>query len=172
MKKCVQRPPGLNNTNSSFFDLSATTIEGEKFEFARLKGKKTLIINTASKCGFTDQYSIIENFHRLYGNQVEVLGFPSNDFQGQEPESEDKIKQFCSDHYDVTFRLFKKISVTGKNKSSVYEWLSDSQKNGWNKQSPTWNFCKYLVNEQGNLMLFTGPRILPTHQAFLKLIDA
>ena len=171
-QKCVVRPRNAQKSPVSFFDLSAKTIAGEKFLFSQLKGKKTLIINTASKCGYTDQYAIIESFHRMYKDSVTVLGFPCNDFMGQEPESETKIMEFCSVNYGVTFQLFEKITLEGEQRSAVYDWLSKKSKNGWNNNAPTWNFCKYLIDENGELLFFAGSTVLPTHTDFMSFIEA
>ncbi|MCD6067734.1 MAG: glutathione peroxidase [Bacteroidetes bacterium] len=170
-QKCVVKPASVPKAPVSFFDLYAKTISGEKFHFSQLKGKKTLIINTASKCSYTDQYTILESFHQTYGNSVTVLGFPCNDFLGQEPESETKIMEFCSINYGVSFQLFEKMTLKGESRSQVYDWLGSRQKNGWSNHTPTWNFCKYLVDENGELLLFASSSVLPTHKDFMSLID-
>src|ERR1700752_5351505 len=134
--RCILRPSNASKALQPFHELSSKTITGEKFDFSRLKGKKTLIVNTASNCAYTDQYSLLENFHRMYGNSIVVLGFPSNDFFGQEPEIESKIQEFCSLHYDVSFPLFEKTSILGAQRSPVYNWLGSKAHNGWNNRLP------------------------------------
>jgi glutathione peroxidase len=171
-QKCVVRPASAPKPPFSFFDLSARTITGEKFFFSQLKGKKTLIINTASFCGYTDQYAILESFHQMYGNSVTVLGFPCNDFSGQEPESETRIMKFCKENYDVSFQLFEKVTLQGEQRSQVYDWLSSRRKNGWSNHAPTWNFCKYLVDEKGELLFYAGSTVLPTHKDFMSFIES
>ena len=146
---------------ANFYDLKATSIDGEEISFNDFKGKKVLIVNVASKCGYTYQYAEMQKLQDLYGEKVVVLGFPSNDFLFQEPGSNEKIAEFCESVYGVTFQMFKKIATKGKNQSPVYEWLSKPELNGWNNQSPSWNFCKYLINEEGNLVGFFDARIKP-----------
>ena len=146
---------------ANFYDLKATSIDGEEISFNDFKGKKVLIVNVASKCGYTYQYAEIQKLQDLYGEKVVVLGFPSNDFLFQEPGSNEKIAEFCESVYGVTFQMFEKIATKGKNQSPVYEWLSKPELNGWNNQSPSWNFCKYLINEEGNLVGFFDARVKP-----------
>lgn len=146
---------------ANFYDLKATSIDGEEISFNDFKGKKVLIVNVASKCGYTYQYAEMQKLQDLYGEKVVVLGFPSNDFLFQEPGSNEKIAEFCESVYGVTFQMFKKIATKGKNQSPVYEWLSKPELNGWNNQSPSWNFCKYLINEEGNLVGFFDARVKP-----------
>ena len=146
---------------ANFYDLKATTIDGKEISFNDFKGKKVLIVNVASKCGYTYQYAEMQKLQDLYGEKVVVLGFPSNDFLFQEPGSNEKIAEFCESVYGVTFQMFEKIATKGKNQSPVYEWLSKPELNGWNNQSPSWNFCKYLINEKGNLVGFFDARVKP-----------
>ena len=146
---------------ANFYDLKATSIDGEEISFNDFKGKKVLIVNVASKCGYTYQYAEMQKLQDLYGEKVVVLGFPSNDFLFQEPGSNEKIAEFCESVYGVTFQMFEKIATKGKNQSPVYEWLSKPELNGWNNQSPSWNFCKYLINEEGNLVGFFDARVKP-----------
>ena len=146
---------------ANFYDLKATSIDGEEISFNDFKGKKVLIVNVASKCGYTYQYAEMQKLQDLYGEKVVVLGFPSNDFLFQEPGSNEKIAEFCESAYGVTFQMFEKIATKGKNQSPVYEWLSKPELNGWNNQSPSWNFCKYLINEEGNLVGFFDARVKP-----------
>jgi glutathione peroxidase len=136
------------------YGIKMKTIEGDTIDFSVYKGKKLLIVNVASKCGFTKQYESLEKLHKLYGSEIIVLGFPSDDFKHQEPGSDEEIKNFCSLNYNVTFQLFSKIHVVGAEQCELYKWLSNKELNGWNSQQPTWNFCKYLINEQGELVKF------------------
>ena len=139
--------------SSNFYDIKAQTLEGETFDFSQLKGKKVLIVNTASKCGFTSQYKELEELNKKYGGKkFAILGFPSNDFMNQEPLSEKDIREFCTINYGVTFQMMSKISVKGDDIHPVYQWLTSKQKNGVMDSKVKWNFQKYLVDENGVLI--------------------
>ena len=165
----TQERPKVSATNapqkagtSAFYDFKMKTLDGKDFDFATLKGKKVLLVNTASKCGLTPQYEDLEKLHEAYkGKNVVVLGFPANNFMGQEPGSNADIQSFCTKNYGVTFQMFEKLDVTGEKKHPLYQWLTDKSKNGWNEQEPNWNFSKYLVNEQGELVSFFPSKTLP-----------
>ena len=116
----------------------------------------------ASKCGYTPQYDGLQKLHENYGNELVVLGFPSNNFFWQEPGSNSEIKTFCNREYRVTFQMFEKIHVKGKKQHPIYNWLSDNKLNGWNDHAPSWNFCKYLIDEEGKLLEFYKSGIKPT----------
>lgn len=165
------KPTNAKHSSKSFFELQAKTIIGEKFDFSQLKGKKTMIVNTASHCGFTQQFTLLEDFYRLYGKEINILGFPCNDFFGQEPDDNSKIANFCKQEFKITFPLFEKMSLKKGQKNEVFEWLTDKTKNGWNNQKPDWNFCKYLIDEEGELMLFANSRITPTHPEIINRIE-
>lgn len=144
-----------------FHDFTFNTIDGKPFSFNSFKGKKVLIVNTASKCGYTPQYADLQKLHEQYGEKVTVIGFPANNFGSQEPGSNDQISSFCSKNYGVTFQMFEKISVKGSDIHPLYIWLSDKNQNGWNDQTPNWNFCKYLIDEDGKLLKFYGSSVKP-----------
>jgi len=146
---------------TSVYDIDLLDIQVRLIKLSAFKGKKMLIVNTASKCGYTSQYSRLEELHKLWGQKIAVLGFPCNDFGGQEPGNEMDIKSFCQVNYGVTFPLFSKFHVTGAKKHALYKWLTDSSQNGWNDQEPTWNFCKYLVDEDGKLLQYLSSDIDP-----------
>ncbi|MDR1864295.1 MAG: glutathione peroxidase [Bacteroidales bacterium] len=146
---------------SSFYKLSFTALDGKKVNFSGFKGKKVLIVNTASKCGHTPQYAELQTLSEQYKDKLVVIGFPSNDFGKQEPGSNEEIAAFCRQNYGVTFLLMEKSSVKGDEKNAVYQWLTDSAKNGWNTEEPTWNFCKYLVDARGNLLKFYPSKVKP-----------
>jgi len=165
------KPINSRHSGKSFFELQAKTISGEKFDFAQLKGKKTMIVNTASHCGFTQQFTLLEDFYRLYGNEINILGFPCNDFFGQEPDDNSKIAAFCSKEFKISFPLFEKMTLKKGKKNEVFEWLTSKDKNGWNSQKPDWNFCKYLIDEEGELILFANSRITPTHPEIINRIE-
>ena len=149
----------------SFYSLIAPTNSGEQISFEKYSGKKVLIVNLASQCGYTPQYTELEQLHRQ-NESIVILGFPSNNFGAQEPGTDDEIAEFCKVNYGVTFQLFKKDDVKGINQQPVYQWLSDENKNGWNNQEPKWNFYKYLVDENGNLSKVFSSSVSPVDIAF------
>jgi len=146
----------------SFYDLKATTIDGKEFSFSELKGKKVLVVNTASKCGYTPQYEDLENLYKKYQEKnLVIIGFPANNFMKQEPGSNADIKEFCSKNYGVTFLMMEKISVKGDDMHPVYKWLTDKTLNGKIDSSVKWNFQKYMINEDGVLVDFATPNEKP-----------
>ena len=146
----------------SFYNLQTIANDGKQLSFENLKGKKILIVNTASDCGYTAQYDDLQKLYEQYKDKLIVIGFPSNDFKEQEKGSDEDIAQFCKINYGVTFPLAKKSSVIkSAEQNAVFEWLSNKNKNGWNEQQPTWNFSKYLINEKGVLMNYFDPSISP-----------
>ena len=170
------RPDTLSNmetttVSKSFYDFKLTSLdEKEEISFERYKGKKVLLVNVASKCGLTPQYTDLQKLHEQYGDKLVILGFPANNFMGQEPASNSEIGSFCQKNYGVTFQMFAKISVKGNDQHPLYQWLSKKDQNGWNDQSPDWNFAKYLVNEKGELVKFFPARTLPLSQEILEAI--
>ena len=147
-----------NAPNFTFDSLIAK----EPIQLAHYSDQVVLIVNTASKCGLTGQYQGLEALYQKYKDQgFVIIGVPSNDFGAQEPGSNEEIAEFCSLNYDVSFPMFAKISVKGKDMDPIYHWLTDPKLNGWNDQDPTWNFCKYLVNEEGQLIKFYKSNITP-----------
>lgn len=154
----------------SLYELNADSIEGENISLAAYKGKKMLIVNTASKCGFTPQYKELQKLHELHGDKVAILGFPSNNFLWQEPGSDEKIALFCERNYGVTFQLFSKTSVKGSKQHPLFQWLSRKELNGWNSKSPSWNFCKYLVDEKGALVKFYPSSVSPMDKKILEFV--
>lgn len=155
---------------SSFYDLKATSIDGEEISFKKYKGKKVLIVNTASSCGYTYQYEGLQKLNDIYGKDVEILGFPANDFLFQERGSDAEIADFCEKNYGVTFQMFSKITTKGRNQSPVYTWLTNKDLNGWNEKKPTWNFCKYLIDENGNLVEFFDKSVKPMSKEITELL--
>ena len=154
----------------SFYDLKATSIDGDEISFEKYKGKKVLIVNTASSCGYTYQYEGLQKLNDIYGNDVEVLGFPANDFLFQERGSDSDIADFCEKNYGVSFQMFSKITTKGRNQSPVYTWLTNKDLNGWNEKKPTWNFCKYLIDENGNLVEFFDKSVKPMSKEITELL--
>lgn len=166
----------LNSESSlpitSFYNLSAVKNNGDTLHFESLKGKKILIVNTASDCGYTGQYEQLEQLHKQYGHQLVVLGFPANDFKEQEKKSDSDIARFCKVNYGVSFQLMKKSSVIkSPNQNSVFKWLSDPSENGWSKYQPTWNFSKYVIDEKGVLQGFFTQDVSPLDAAVIKLLS-
>ena len=153
-----------NKTNKkapvNFYSLKAITNAGQEIQFEEYKGKKILLVNLASQCGYTPQYAELEKLHQQNKNII-ILGFPSNNFGAQEPGTDDEIAEFCKVNFGVTFQLFKKDDVKGNNRQPVYQWLSDKDKNGWNTEEPQWNFYKYLVDENGNLSKVFSSSVSP-----------
>jgi glutathione peroxidase len=136
-------------TSGSLYDFKMNAIDGEPIDFSIYKGKTLLIVNTASECGFTPQYEELQKLHELHGDKITVLGFPANNFGGQEPGTNMEIAAFCQKNYGVSFQMFEKISVKGDDQHALYQWLKE--KTG---QEPTWNFCKYLVKPDGTVKFF------------------
>ncbi len=141
--------PAMEN----FHDLSATTIEGATYDFDQLKGKRVLIVNTASRCGFTPQYADLEKLHKQFGDDgFVVLGFPCNQFGFQEPGSAGDISSFCEENFGVSFQMMEKVDVKGRDAHPVYQWLCDKARNGVEDHKVAWNFHKFLVDEEGRLV--------------------
>ncbi len=146
----------------SFYDLSATQIDGKELKFADFKGKKLLLVNTASDCGYTNQYADLQKLYDQFKNKLLVIGFPANDFKEQEKGTDEEIAQFCQKNYGVTFPVMKKsVVIKSAQQNPVYQWLTDSSKNGWCNQQPSWNFSKYLVDENGVLANYFDPSVSP-----------
>ena len=155
-----------HNSNSvqplvPFYSLESALNNKQPFPFSQLKGKKVLLVNVASNCGYTPQYTELETLYQKYKAKLVVLGFPANDFKEQEPGTDEEIASFCKLNFGVTFPLFQKQSVLDSQESRVYQWLTDPAENGWNSQKPTWNFCKYLVDENGKLLAFFPSAVSP-----------
>ncbi len=147
----------------SVYDLSFTMNNGETILLSTYKGKKILLVNTASDCGYTDQYEDLQKLYEENKDKLVIIGFPANDFKEQEKGSDEDIAQFCKLNYGVTFPLAKKSSVIpGADQNPVFQWLTDKNKNGWTNKKPSWNFSKYLVNENGTLVNYFDPSISPT----------
>lgn len=134
----------------SMYDLKVNSIDGKLVDLNQYKGKTLLIVNVASKCGYTPQYADLQKLHDMYGKKVTILGFPANNFRGQEPGTNAEIAEFCSKEYGVTFQMFEKISVLGDDQHPLYAWLKE--KTG---QEPSWNFCKYVVKPDGTVKFFS-----------------
>ncbi len=146
----------------SFYDLKATTIDGKELKFSELKGKKILIVNTASKCGYTPQYEELEKLYETYKDKnFVIIGFPANNFMKQEPGTNKEIEEFCKKNYGVSFQMMEKISVKGDDMHAVYHWLTEKAKNGKMDSAVKWNFQKYMIDENGNLVDMAAPNEKP-----------
>jgi len=148
--------------SKSLYDLQVMLNNGDTLKLAALKGKKILLVNTASDCGYTNQYSDLQKLFETNAGKLVVIGFPANDFKEQEKGNDEEIAAFCKLNYDVSFPLATKSSVVkGNHQNEIFKWLSDKNLNGWNDQQPTWNFSKYLVNEHGILTNYFDPAVSP-----------
>ncbi len=139
-------------TITSLYDIKINSISGEKINLADFKGKKILFVNVASKCGFTPQYDGLQELYELYKDKLMIIGVPSNQFGGQEPGTAEQIQSFCKLNYGVTFLITEKVDVKGKNQHPLYTWLTKKENNGVKNSSVKWNFQKYLVDENGELI--------------------
>jgi glutathione peroxidase len=149
-------------SQKSFYDFKVKDIDGKEFNLSSLKGKKVLVVNTASKCGNTPQYADLEKLYKEYGNQkFVIIGFPANNFGAQEPGSDTEIKTFCTANYGVTFPMMSKISVKGGDIHPLYQWLTSKSQNGVLDSEVKWNFQKYLIDENGHLVDMVDPKVKP-----------
>ena len=155
----------------NIYDFKVKNIKGEDKSLKDYEGKVLLIVNVASKCGFTPQYKELEEMHKeLSEKGLCILGFPCNQFGAQEPGSEEDIQSFCSTNYGVTFTIAEKSKIKSNPASEIYEWLSSPELNGWNSALPSWNFCKYIIDEKGNLIKFFKSGVNPTSSDILGLL--
>ncbi|WP_136668323.1 glutathione peroxidase [Flavobacterium sp. H122] len=162
-----------NLEGQAIYQFQAADIQGKSFDFAKLRGKKVMVVNTASECGFTDQYEQLEAMYEKYkGKGFVVVGFPSNDFGEQEPGTNEQIMAFCKKNYGVTFPMMGKISVKGENIHPIYKFLTQKSQNGLKDNSVHWNFQKYLINENGHLDQVLGPHIKPDDPAIIDWIKS
>jgi glutathione peroxidase len=169
-KEAIAAPANAVAPSKSLYDFTVKSLDGKPVSLSGFKGKKVVILNVASKCGFTPQYADWEKFYKEHGDKVVVLGFPANNFGSQEPGSSEEIASFCQKNYGVTFPMFEKVSVLGADQSPLYKWLTDKSMNGWNDKVPTWNFCKYIINEKGELTHFFASKVKPEDEEFKKAV--
>ena len=157
---------------TSFYNLKTVLNNGQVLDFISLKNKKVLLVNTASDCGYTKQYDGLQALNEKFKDRLMILGFPANDFGEQEKEDDDTIAQFCKVNFGVNFPLAKKSTVIkNAHQCEVYQWLTDENKNGWNYTAPSWNFCKYLVDENGNLTHFFEAGVEPMSKEIEEAIE-
>lgn len=168
--KANEEEPEMNKQN--IYQFIVNDLQGNKFDFAKLKGKKVMIVNTASKCGLTPQYKDLEALYKKYKEKgLVIVGFPANNFAGQEPGSDKEIGAFCAKNYGVTFPMMSKISVQGKDMNEVYQFLTQKSKNGLQDSEVEWNFQKYLIDEKGELYKVLSPRTLATDEVVMKWLN-
>lgn len=146
------------------------SIDGGVIDFSKFKGKKILVVNTASKCGYTYQYEGLEKLYDLYKDKLVVVGFPANNFGGQEPGSNAEVKEFCSSKFDVSFPMAAKVSVKGSDKAAIFKWLTEKAENGVLDANIGWNFNKFLLDENGQLIQHFASRVEPTDEAITKYL--
>ena len=158
--------------SSGFYDFKVKTLDGGEFDFSTLKGKKVMIVNTASKCGFTPQYKDLEEVYEQYGDELVIIGFPANNFANQEPGTASEIQKFCTDNYGITFPMMAKISVKGKDMHPLYKWLTSKEENGVMDSDVRWNFQKYLIDENGKLVDVIYSREKPNSDKVLAWISS
>ena len=158
---------------TNFHSFKTKTIDGKVFDLASLKGKKVLVVNTASKCGLTPQYKDLQELYLKYGgDKFVIIGFPANNFLSQEPGSNSEIKQFCTENYEVTFPMMQKISVKGDDIDPIYKWLTSKSLNGKMDAEVTWNFQKFMIDENGNFVDMASPRTKPSDEKIIKWITS
>jgi glutathione peroxidase len=153
------------------YDFKVPGLDGKQIDFSQFKGKKILIVNTASKCGLTPQYEGLEELYKKYKDKLVIIGFPANNFAGQEPLDNSEIKDFCKKNYGVTFPMAEKISVKGDDTHALYNWLKAQAKEKGFADPVTWNFGKFLVNEKGELIATFSPRTTPMSEEILKYLN-
>jgi glutathione peroxidase len=166
--KIENMPANIQTPPVSFYTLKDTMIDGTTFDFVQLKGKKVLLVNTASDCGYTEQYKDLQKLYEDHKNKLVIIGFPANDFKEQEKGSNTDIATFCQRNFGVSFPLMQKSSVIKSDQQNeIFGWLTDAAQNGWNSQYPSWNFSKYLVDENGVLTHYFDPAISPLSKEVL-----
>jgi len=155
---------------TSVYDFKLKTLDGQETSLAKYKGKKLLLVNVASQCGYTPQYKNLEALYKQYGSKVIVIGFPANNFGQQEPGTAAEIKEFCAKNYGVSFPMMEKISVKGNDAHPLYKYLSNKSENGVCGDEPSWNFCKYLIDENGKVVKFFPSKVDPLSPEITSLL--
>jgi len=165
----ITMTPAEQSTN--FYDYSFIDIDGNEVQLSEFQGKKILIVNVASKCGFTPQYEGLQKLHEQYGENLVIIGFPCNQFLKQEPGGEEEIKSFCQKNYGVDFLMASKIEVKGEGKHPIYKWLTDFTLNGVESTKVSWNFQKYLIDEEGKYVQMFSPKTNPLDPKITALLE-
>jgi glutathione peroxidase len=163
----------MQEATENLYQFKVKTLADDDFDFASLKGKKVMVVNTASKCGLTPQYKDLQALYDTYKDQnFVIVGFPANNFMSQEPGTNKEISEFCTQNYGVTFPMMAKISVKGDDIHPVYQFLTEKAKNGFEDSKVAWNFQKYLINEKGEVVKIISPKTLPTDEAVISWIKS
>lgn len=158
---------------NSIHQFKVKDINGKMFDMSSLKGKKVLVVNTASKCGLTPQYEQLQELYDKYKDSgFTIVGFPANDFMNQEPGTIEEIKAFCTENYGVTFPMMDKVSTKGESQSPIYEWLTQKSKNGVKDSEVSWNFQKYMIDEEGRLVDFVSPKESPMSDKIVTWVES
>lgn len=156
--------------NGSIHSFKVKSIEGGTIDFSKFKGKKILIVNTASKCGYTPQYEALQKVYDEYKDKLVIVGFPANNFGGQEPGSDGDIQEFCKARFGVKFPLASKVSVKGEDMAPIYQWLTSKAKNGVLDAEIKWNFNKFLLDENGKMIAYFESKVKPDSEDILKFV--
>ncbi len=156
---------------ASIYDHKVEALDGGTIDFSTFKGKKILIVNTASKCGFTPQYQTLEDMYGKYRDRMVIIGFPANNFFFQEPKGNKDIAEFCKKNYGVSFPMAAKVSVKGRNMAPIYRWLTEKKYNKLQDSKVSWNFQKYLINEKGELTDIFSPATKPDSKEMIEAIE-
>lgn len=176
LQSCGQKKSDFSKTETSklmgktIYDFKVESLDGGEINFADFKGKKILIVNTASECGFTPQYADLEKLYEQYKNQLVIVGFPANNFGGQEPGTNAEIGAFCQKNYGVTFPMAAKVSVKGEDTASIFRYLTEKELNGVKNTTILWNFTKFLLDEHGKLIDSFVSSTKPTDEAITKYL--
>jgi len=172
-QKSVTTQNQTSMATENLYQFKVEDIDGNTFDLADLKGKKVMVVNTASKCGLTPQYKDLQALYEQYKDKnFVIIGFPANNFMSQEPGSNEEIAEFCSKNYGVSFPMMSKISVKGKDMHSLYQFLTQKSKNGLQDSEVEWNFQKYLINENGQLEKVISPRTSPNSPEVVRWIES
>ena len=166
----MQTEPGPGTGDKTIYDFSIKSLDGGTIDFSQYKGKKILIVNTASKCGYTPQYAGLQQLYTQYKDKLVIIGFPSDNFGGQEYEDDKEIQSFCQKNYGVTFPLTTRVDVKGDNATPVFKYLCNKSENGVLDASIGWNFNKFLIDENGKLLAHFDSKVAPDSEAITKYL--
>lgn len=176
IQSCAQKKSEISKAKTkelmgkTIYDYKVESLEGEEINFADFKGKKILIVNTASECGFTPQYADLEKLYEQYKDKLVIVGFPANNFGGQEPGTNKEIGAFCQKNYGVTFPMAAKVSVKGDDTAPIFKFLTEKELNGVKNSEILWNFTKFLIDENGKLIDSFVSSVKPTDEAITKYL--
>lgn len=169
---CLFCGNSIFSQEKSFYDFKVKTIEGEDLDLSSLKGKKVLVVNTASECGLTPQYKQLQELYQKYGgDKFTIIGFPANNFMGQEPGTNTEIKSFCQKNFGVTFIMMEKISVKGNDIHPLYQWLTKKELNGVQDAEMKWNFQKFMIDENGKWVGVVSPKNSPMSEEIVNWVE-